>query len=132
MNSIKEVRDFEFPTTVIWDIISDISRCDWVPGVESIELKGNKRIFKMSGMGRLVEEILECSDSKMELTYSAIETMAPIGHHLAKIKLYAKDEGTVFEWTTEIDPPEFSDAIQQGMLAQMQLMLKTTKSSWQN
>ena len=62
MKSIKEVRDFEFPTTVIWDIIIDISRCDWVPGVESIELEGNKRIFKMSGMGRLVEEILECSD----------------------------------------------------------------------
>ena len=80
MKSIKEVRDFEFPTTVIWDIISDISRCDWVPGVESIELEGNRRIFKMSGMGRLVEEILECNDSKMELTYSAIETMAPIGH----------------------------------------------------
>ena len=129
MKSIKEVRDFEFPTTVIWDIISDISRCDWVPGVESIELDGNKRIFKMSGMGRLVEEILECNDSKMELTYSAVETMAPIGHHLAKIKLYAKDERTVFEWTTEIDPPEFSDAIQQGMLASLDQLDKVLKNS---
>ena len=100
-----------------------------MPGVESIELEGNKRIFKMSGMGRLVEEILECNDSKMELTYSAVETMAPIGHHLAKIKLYAEDERTVFEWTTEIDPPEFSDAIQQGMLASLDQLDKILKNS---
>ena len=55
--------------------------------------------------------------------------MAPIGHHLAKIKLYAEDERTVFEWTTEIDPPEFSDAIQQGMLASLDQLDKILKNS---
>ena len=67
MKIIKEQRSFQVEANVIWDIISDISRCDWVPGVESIELEGNKRIFKMSGMGRLVEEIIECNDAEMKL-----------------------------------------------------------------
>ena len=129
MKTISEKRSFSVSPRIIWEIISDLSRSDWVPGVESIELEGNKRIFKMSGMGRLVEEILECNDSKMELTYSAVETMAPIGHHLAKIKLYAEDERTIFEWTTEIDPPEFSDAIQQGMLASLDQLDKILKNS---
>ena len=28
-------------------------------------------------------------------------------------------KNTLFEWETEIDPPEFSDAIQQGMIASL-------------
>ena len=55
MNKIKEKREFEVPPESIWNIVSNISRSDWVPGVESIELDGNKRIFKMTGIDRLIE-----------------------------------------------------------------------------
>ena len=113
----------------VWSIISDISRCDWVPGVESIELEGNKRVFKMQGMGRLVEEILSCDNDEMKLTYSAIETIAPISHHLATIKLTERDDKTIFEWSTEIDPPEFSDAIRQGMLASLDKLEEVLKNT---
>ena len=57
----------------------------------------------MKGMGRLVEEIIDCNNSEMKLTYSAIETMAPINHHLAIIQLHQNEENTLFEWETEID-----------------------------
>ena len=77
MKKILETRVFQSEASSVWEIISDISRSDWVPGVESIKLDGNKRIFKMTGLGNLVEEIIDCDDSKMKLTYSAIETMAP-------------------------------------------------------
>ena len=87
MIKIKEKKEFKASPEIIWEIVSDISRSDWVPGVESIELDGNKRIFKMTGMGRMVEEIIECNHENMELLYSAIETVIPIQHHLAKIKL---------------------------------------------
>ena len=73
----------------------------------------------MKGMGRLVEEIIDCNNSEMKLTYYAIETMAPINHNLAIIQLHQNEENTLFEWETEIDPPEFSDAIQQGMIASL-------------
>ena len=129
MNKIKEKREFEASPEIIWNIVSNISRSDWVPGVESIELEGNKRIFKMEGMGRLVEEIIECNDENMELSYSAIETAIPIQHHLAIIKLSEMDDNTIFDWTTEIDPPEFSDAIRQGMLASLDQLEKVLKNS---
>ena len=46
MEKIKEIKELIYPASSVWSIISDISRCDWVPGVESIELEGNKRVFK--------------------------------------------------------------------------------------
>ena len=66
---------------------------------------------------------------EMELCYSAIETMAPIQHHLAKIKLTSNEQNTIFSWTTEIDPPDFADAIRQGMLASLNELEKLLKNS---
>ena len=83
----------------------------------------------MTGMGRLVEEIIECNDENMELSYSAIETVIPIQHHLAKIKLSEIEGNTIFEWTTEIDPPEFAEAIRQGMLSSLDQLEKVLKNA---
>ena len=129
MIKIKEKKEFKESPAIIWEIVSNISRSDWVPGVENIKLDGNKRIFKMEGMGRLVEEIIECNDENMELSYAAIETAIPIQHHLAIIKLSEMKDNTIFDWTTEIDPPEFSDAIRQGMLASLDQLEKVLKNS---
>jgi len=130
MKTIEEKRSFNVSPQMIWNIISDLSRSDWVPGVESITLEDNVRTFKMKGMGRLVEKILRCDHDALELEYSAIETLAPINHHLAKIKLVSNDnETTDFIWTTEIDPEEFADAILQGMVSsldQLELVLLET------
>ena len=127
MKIIEEKRTFNVSSKMIWSIISDLSRSDWVPGVESISLEDNVRTFKMKGMGGLVEKILKCDHDLLELEYSAIETLAPINHHLAKIRLEAKEnESTDFIWTTEIDPEEFAEAIHQGMtlsLDQLQIVL---------
>jgi hypothetical protein len=130
MKTIEEKRSFNVSPQTIWKIISDLSRSDWVPGVESINLEDNVRIFKMKGMGRLVERILKCDHDALELEYSAVETIAPINHHLAKIKLISNEnDSTDFIWTTEIDPEEFADAILQGMVSsldQLDLVLSET------
>ena len=130
MKNIEEKRSFNASPQMIWNIISDLSRSDWVPGVESITLEDNVRTFKMQGMGRLVEKILKCDHDALELEYSAIETLAPINHHLAKIKLVSNEnDSTDFIWTTEIDPEEFADAILQGMVSsldQLELVLSET------
>ena len=130
MKTIEEKRLFNVPPQIIWNIVSDLSRSDWVPGVESIILEDNVRTFKMKGMGRLVEKIVKCDHDALELEYSAIETLAPINHHLAKIKLVSNEnESTDFIWTTEIDPEEFADAILQGMVSsldQLELVLSET------
>ena len=129
MIKIKEKKEFKASPEIIWEIVSNISRSDWVPGVENIEVDGNKRIFEMEGMGRLVEEIIECNDENMEFSYSAVETMIPIQHHLAKIKLLEIDGDTIFEWSTEIDPPEFSEAIRLGMLSSLNQLEKLLKNA---
>jgi len=130
MKTIEEKRSFNVSPEMIWNIISDLSRSDWVPGVESITLEDNVRTFKMQGMGRLVEKIIKCDHDALELEYSAIETLAPINHHLAKIKLVSNEnDSTDFIWTTEIDPEEFADAILQGMVSsldQLELLLSET------
>ena len=130
MKTIEEKRSFNVSPQMIWNIISDLSRSDWVPGVESITLEDNVRTFKMKGMGRLVEKIVKCDHDALELQYSAIETLAPINHHLAKIRLVSNEnESTDFIWTTEIDPEEFADAIHQGMVSsldQLELVLSET------
>ena len=130
MEIIEEKRSFNVSPQMIWNIISDLSRSDWVPGVESITLEDNVRTFKMKGMGRLVEKIVKCDHDALELQYSAIETLAPINHHLAKIKLVSNEnESTDFIWTTEIDPEEFADAILQGMVSsldQLEIVLSET------
>tara|TARA_B100000965_G_scaffold57164_1_gene43467 strand:+ start:881 stop:1270 length:390 start_codon:yes stop_codon:yes gene_type:complete len=119
MKKIEEIRTFNVKAEEIWEIIGDISRCDWVPGVESIELDEDKRIFKMAGMGDLVEKIIERNDKEMRLIYSAIKTMAPINHHLAQIDLKEEGDKTLFNWSTEIDPPNFAEAIRAGMIASL-------------
>jgi hypothetical protein len=130
MKTIEVKRSFNVSPQIIWNIVSDLSRSDWVPGVESMMLEDNIRTFKMKGMGRLVEKVLKCDHDALELEYSAIETIAPINHHLAKIKLVSNDnETTDFIWTTEIDPEEFADAILQGMVSsldQLELVLLET------
>ena len=119
MKKILETREFDYPIEEIWKIISDVSRSDWVPGVNKITLKDDTRIFEMEGMGDLVERIISCDSSSYELTYSAIKTAIPIDHHLAKIKLIEDADKTVFVWSTEIEPEIFADAIQKGVLASL-------------
>ena len=50
----------ELPYSVetVWKILSDVTRCDWVPSVDSIVLQDNVRKFKMDGIGEIQEKIL--------------------------------------------------------------------------
>ena len=87
MKNILEQKTFNHSIDEVWKVISDISRSDWVPGVENIELIDDTRVFKFKGMGDLVEKIIILDNDNYELHYSAIKTDIPIKHHLAKIKL---------------------------------------------
>ncbi len=129
MKEIEQIRIYPAEVQVVWSIISNLSRSDWVPGVESITLSEDTRIFKMEGMGDLVERILKCNDETRELHYSAIKTQAPINHHLAKIKLEDYEGKTKFIWTTEIDPEVFADAIEQGMIASLDKLSEVIQNS---
>ena len=121
MKVLKEELILNCTAQKLWSILSDVSRCDWVPTINEITFDGECRIFEMEGMGIVKEKILLNDDSKMMLQYSAVETSTPIDHHLATMHVTEIDKNScTLIWTTEIDPEIFSDAVHQGMLVSIE------------
>ena len=121
MKVLKEELILNCTAQKLWSILSDVSRCDWVPTINEITFDGECRIFEMEGMGIVKEKILLNDDNKMMLQYSAIETRTPIDHHLATMHVTSIDENSCnLTWTTEIDPEFFGDAVHQGMLVSIE------------
>ena len=117
METITDSVDFNCEAKTLWDILSDASRCDWIATVNEIKLEEDCRIFEMQGMGKVKEKILINDSNIMTLQYSAIETVVPLKHHLAKMKVSSVDANSCnLLWQTEIDPQSYADAIHQGML----------------
>lgn len=117
MKVLKEEVVLSCSADSLWIILSDISRCDWVPSVKEINVEGDCRLFEMEGMGMVTEKILINDHENMILQYSAIKTRTPINHHLATMKILPINESSCnLTWITEIDPEIFSEAVHQGML----------------
>ena len=115
MKTITLTQEFPHSVEVVWGIVSDITRCDWVPSVESINLNGNVRSFRMEGIGEVQEKILINDSEAHTLQYTAIKTPSSLQHHLATIKLKRSSEGCILDWMSEIEPEQFADAIEHGM-----------------
>ena len=129
MKVLKEEMILNCSAKKLWSILSDVSRCDWVPSVEEIRIEGDCRVFEMEGMGKVKEQILLNDDNKMKLQYSAIETRAPINHHLASMQVSDIDENKCkFSWTTEIDPEVFAEAIHHGMMISIEGIKRVIKN----
>ena len=121
MKTLTERVELDCSAKHLWSILSDVGRCDWVPTIEKIALDVDCRYFEIDCMGTITEKILLKDREKMTLQYSAIETPAPIEHHLATMKIIPDGESACFlEWTTEITPEIFADSIHQGMLASIE------------
>ena len=117
MKTLKEEAKFGCSADELWVILSDVGRCDWVPTIDEIILEGDLRHFQMTGMGQITEKILKQDHATMTLQYSAIQTPAPIEHHLATMQIASLNEQEcMLSWTTEISPDIFADGIHQGML----------------
>ena len=115
MKVIKISEELPYSIDVVWQIISDVTRCDWVPSVHAIGLDGNVRKLSMEGIGEVQEKILINDPESYKLQYSAIKTPSPLEHHLATIILKRSGENCVFNWISEIAPGEFGEAIKNGM-----------------
>ena len=116
MKKIHETTPLSVSGDHVWEVISNVSRCDWLPTVSHVDLEGDIRSFEMEGMGKIKERIIELNHETKTLVYSAIETHTPIEHHLATMKVVSSgDNACELEWSTEIEPEIFADAIKQGM-----------------
>ena len=120
MKTLTITESFNHNVSLVWEIISDLSRSDWVPGVDEISMENDTREFFMQGMGKIKEKILLCDERNKVLKYSAIETPAEIKHHLACIELTESETGCDFSWSTEIDPEIYSFGVEQGMISSLE------------
>ena len=128
MKTLKEEIIFECSAKHLWGILSDVSRCDWVPTINEMTLEGDCRVFEMESMGKVKEQILLLDNDMMKLQYSAIETRTPIDHHLATMQISQIDtENCKLLWTTEIEPEMFADAIHHGMLISIDGLKKVVR-----
>lgn len=128
MKILKEKTSIDCSASTLWNILSDITRCDWVPTINRIDLEGDCRVFEMEGMGKIKEQILLLDNDAMTLQYSAIETRTPIDHHLATILIEEdSDHSCVLNWSTEIEPDIFAEAIHQGILISIEGIKKVIK-----
>ncbi|MFL2856440.1 MAG: SRPBCC family protein [Pseudohongiellaceae bacterium] len=99
----------------VWEIISDVTRSDWVPAVDEISEADGIRSFSMEGIGEIQEKILVNDGANHRLQYSAIKTPNPLEHHLATIQLTQEEGKCLFTWTTEIAPERAAATVEQGM-----------------
>ena len=124
MKTLSLSENLSHKALVVWEVISDISRTDWVPGVDKILLNEDTREFFMEGMGKIKEKIVLCDHENMVLKYSAIESPVELNHHLACIEISENKIGCDFKWTTEIDPEIYSSGIEQGMISSLKQLKK--------
>ena len=124
MKTISLKENLSHKASSVWGVISDISRTDWVPGVDKISLNEDTREFYMEGMGKIKEKIVLCDHENMILKYSAIESPVELNHHLACIEISENEMGGDFKWTTEIDPEIYSSGIEQGMISSLKELKK--------
>jgi hypothetical protein len=130
LKTLIEKATFNSSAKKLWLVLSDVTRCDWIDTVDSIQMEGDCRVFEMAGMGLIKERIIKLDNELMELQYSAVETQTPINHHLATINISSVANNKCFlSWTTEIDPEIFADAIHQGMLISISGLRKVLDES---
>jgi hypothetical protein len=120
MKTLREEPIFNCSAESLWNILSDVSRCDWVPTIDEISLEGDYRIFEMEGMGSVKEKILHLDNESMKLQYSAVETKMPIEHLATMQVLKINKSSCQLKWSTEIDPEIFAESIHQGMLVSIE------------
>ncbi len=104
-----------YSADAVWAIIGDVTRCDWVPAVESIEFADGVRKFTMAGIGEVEEKILRCDAKAQCLQYSAIKTPSNVEYHLATIQLTSQEDSCSFSWTVEIRPEAYADSVKHAM-----------------
>ncbi|MBM89691.1 MAG: MxaD family protein [Gammaproteobacteria bacterium] len=99
----------------VWQVISNVTRSDWVPSVNEICEADGIRSFSMEGIGEIQEKILVLDNESHRLQYSAIKTPNPLEHHLATIDLSDINGQCLLTWTTEIAPERAALIVEQGM-----------------
>jgi len=129
--TIEALEDFACEPEVLWAIVGDPGRSDWVPGVTACDFDGTVRRMTMAGAGEVAERIFRVDHATRVIEYGVIESQAPLESHRASITIESRLGGSRLVWRTEVQPVMVEKFILRAMkesLAQLHLMVRRSGS----
>lgn len=114
MRTVAKHLRFPVPAHVIWNIVGDVSRIDWVPVITSCTLEGNVRTMQMAGVGTVQERILLRDPDALRLEYGLINN-PNVSVHRAILRVIPHGDECDLHWSTEIEPDALEPLIDNGM-----------------
>ncbi len=122
MASAQAAIDIKRSPDEVWAVIGDFGGIgDWMPGIESCRVEGDKRILALAGM-EVTERLVSTSDEAHTQTYGITEGV-PVEFHQATITVTADGDGSKVTWDVEARPDEMT-GVMQGMYQQALEALK--------
>jgi hypothetical protein len=104
--------------SVVWAIVGDVTRIDWVPVITQCSLLGDVRTMTMTGVGEVQERILSRDPVAMRLEYGLINNPR-VTVHRASLQVLPHPAGCELAWTTQIEPDALEPLIAAGMDASL-------------
>lgn len=104
--------------SVVWTIVGDVTRIDWVPVITHCTLQGDVRTMTMTGVGEVQERILRRDPATMQLEYGLINNPR-VTVHRARLQVLPHAAGCELVWITQIEPDALEPLIAAGMDASL-------------
>jgi NADPH:quinone reductase-like Zn-dependent oxidoreductase len=131
MVRIYESAIIDAPARHVWDLLRDFNAHDrWHPAIASSHIEGALpadtvgavRQFKLADGGMLREQLLQCSDAQMSLSYCLLESPVPLNDYVAHMRVRPVTDGDIcyLEWWSTFNPPahrlaEMVDLVRDGV-----------------
>ena len=109
----------------VWRILGDLEATpEWIPGVVSADVTGERRVCRTADGGEIEERILESSSEARTLRYEQLRVPLPIAGSRGTLRAVANGTGTRVEWEAEFEAPDEVAALVDGYYKQTLEALK--------
>jgi uncharacterized protein YndB with AHSA1/START domain len=104
----------------VWQAITDPTLiASWFPGVTKCTCDGNVRhVWVANGM-EVDEEIVTNDGSAKRFQYKLLPGPVPVQEHLATLEVSADGDGTLVQYSVEVQPDDFGGPMQETANAAM-------------
>jgi hypothetical protein len=109
----------------VWAVLGNFGDLTWMPGIETSELDGDRRILGMRGM-RVVEQQFSRDEEQRTFTYGVVDGDMKPAQHRATVTVMPAGSGSFVTWDVEVDDAmvDRSQAAYAGALAALKDQLE--------
>jgi carbon monoxide dehydrogenase subunit G len=121
--TLRETIHIDAPPAKVWaEVREPLGMLEWMPGIDSGEMKGNARHLKM-GEINVVEEIVTVDDDLRRFQYSITEMPIPVEAHVSTIDVLPDGDGSLVIYGVDVKPDELAGMLG-AVIADATLKLK--------